>query len=101
MVIVVATIRLKPATRDAFLVEFHRIVPAVRNEAGCIEYGPTVDATTNIANQNVDADRVTIVEKWQSVASLEAHLVAPHMLEYRPKVADYVVSSELRILEEA
>ncbi|MEZ6063238.1 MAG: putative quinol monooxygenase [Planctomycetaceae bacterium] len=101
MVIVVATISLKPGTRDLFLTEFRRIVPEVLNEAGCIEYGPTIDAATDIPNQNVDADRVTIVEKWESVAALQAHLQAPHMLEYRPKVKDFVTASELRVLESA
>lgn len=101
MVIVIATISLKPGTRDSFLAEFHGIVPEVLNESGCIEYGPTVDTTTDISNQHVDENRVTIVEKWESVAALKAHLIAPHMLEYRPRVKDLVISSELRVLEPA
>ena len=101
MITVIATITLKPGTRERFLEEFHQIVPLVLQEEGCVEYGPTTDASTPIVNQHVDENRVTIVEKWTSVACLEAHLTAPHMIDYRPKVKDFVESSELRVLEAA
>ncbi|MEZ6124028.1 MAG: putative quinol monooxygenase [Planctomycetaceae bacterium] len=99
MIIVIATIQLHPGQREAFLTEFRRIVPQVLAEDGCIEYGPTIDVETDLPNQNRDADRVTIVEKWASVDHLKAHLVAPHMETYRPKVRTMVMSSELRVLE--
>ena len=101
MIIVIATITLKPGTRDSFLAEFNQIVPPVLQEEGCIEYGPTVDADTPIENQHTNENRVTIVEKWTSVECLTAHLQAPHMVEYRPKVKDFVESAELRVLESA
>lgn len=101
MITVIATVELAEGTRDAFLAEFHKIVPAVREEDGCIMYGPTVDAETDLDKQSRNANRVTIVEQWESLDKLKAHLVAPHMLEYRPKVADFVQSSELRVLEDA
>ena len=99
MVIVIATVQCQPGHRDDFLTEFRQIVPAVLAEEGCIEYGPTVDATTDLDNQSRDENRVTIVEKWESLEALKTHLVAPHMLEYRPKVKDFVQSAELRVLE--
>ncbi|MCP4783620.1 MAG: antibiotic biosynthesis monooxygenase [Fuerstiella sp.] len=101
MVTVIATVTCTSGHRNDFLAEFHKIVPAVRQEDGCLEYGPTVDAATDIGNQHVDENRVTIVEKWESLDALKAHLVAPHMQAYRPKVKDYVQSSELRVLETA
>ncbi len=101
MIIVIATVQCAPGHRDDFLREFHKVVPLVLEEEGCIEYGPTVDALTEIGKQNTDNDRVTIVEKWESLKMLNAHLVAPHMEAYRPKVKDYVASSELRVLESA
>jgi quinol monooxygenase YgiN len=101
MVIVVATVTCTSGHRHDFLAEFRRIVPEVLQEDGCIEYGPTIDTATDIGNQNTDGNRVTIVEKWESVDALKAHLVAPHMKAYRPKVKNFVESSELRILEAA
>lgn len=99
MITVIATVQCTAGNRDKFIAEFKALVPDVLNEVGCIEYGPTVDAATDIGKQHTDADRVTIVEKWESVDALKAHLEAPHMLAYRPKVKDFVASSELRILE--
>ena len=100
MIHVIATIDLNLGTRDAFLAEFHKIVAPVRAEAGCLDYGPTVDAESGIAAQgSVRADVVTVVERWESLAHLQAHLVAPHMVEYRPKVKDFVKSVTLQILK--
>lgn len=99
MISVIATVQCQPGHRADFLKEFNAIVPLVRAEVGCIEYGATVDAQTPLPNQNTDVDRVTIIEKWESVATLEAHLVAPHMNDYRPKVKDFVASAELRVLD--
>jgi quinol monooxygenase YgiN len=101
MLHVIAEIELHPGTRERFLAEFQRIVPLVQAEAGCLEYGPAVDAETDIPNQHRDPDRVTIIEKWDSLSRLKAHLSAPHMTEYRPKVRNYVRNSTLRVLETA
>ena len=101
MIIVIATITCRPGTRSNFLNEFNQIVPDVLREKGCIEYAPTIDATTGLDKQHLNEDRVTIVEKWDSVEDLKAHLAAPHMIAYRPKVKDFVMGSELRVLESA
>ena len=98
MIIVIATVTCRVGHRDDFLREFRLLVPEVLKEDGCIEYGPTIDATTDLDKQSVDANRVTIVEKWESVDALKAHLIAPHMEAYRPKVKDFVEASELRVL---
>jgi quinol monooxygenase YgiN len=99
MIHVIATVDLAPNTRDAFLSEFRKIIPDVRAAAGCIEYGPAVDAETDLPNQfRLGADRVVVIEKWDSVAALKAHSVAPHMQAYRSRVKDYVKGMELRVL---
>ena len=100
MIHVIATINLHPGTRDSFLNEFRQIVAPVRAEAGCIEYGPTVDVVSGLAVQgNPRPDVVTVVERWESLEHLQAHLIAPHMIAYRPKVKDFVCSVTLQILE--
>ena len=100
MIYVIATIDVKPGKRDAFLAEFHRNVPNVLAEKGCIEYGPNVDVKTEIKAQiPLRDDVVTIVEKWESLKALQAHLVAPHMAAYRERVKEIVVGSKLQILE--
>ena len=102
MIHVLATIEVKPGQRDAFLAEFHRIMPMVHAEAGCIEYGPTVDVASGIAVQGSLRENVAvIIEKWESLAALKAHMQAPHMAEYRVRVKDLVVGVQLQILEPA
>jgi len=61
-----------------------------------------VDLPTNLPAQGeAREDVVVIVEKWESVEALEAHLMAPHMLEYRKTSRDLVDSMSLQILQPA
>jgi quinol monooxygenase YgiN len=102
MIHVIATIEVKPGKRDALLAEFHRIVPLVHAEAGCIEYGPTVDFASGISVQGpLRENVVVIIEKWASLEALKAHTQAAHMAEYRVRVRDFVESVTLQILTPA
>lgn len=102
MIHVIATIEVKPGQRDALLAEFHRIVPLVRAEVGCLEYGPAVDVASGLAVQGPPRENIVIViEKWESLAALKAHTQAPHMADYRMRVKDLVVSVQLQALEPA
>jgi quinol monooxygenase YgiN len=99
---VIATIEVAPGTRDAFLTEFRKLIPDVKAEAGCLAYGPAIDAETDIPTQaRVGADKIVIVEQWESVAALKAHSVAPHMQAYRTRVKEFVKGMELRVLSPA
>jgi quinol monooxygenase YgiN len=102
MIHVIATIDLAPGKRDAFLTEFHRLLPQVRAESGCLEYGPAVDVSTKIPVQTpVRANTVTVIEKWADLPALEAHLNAPHVVQYRERVKDLIVGLKLQILQPA
>jgi quinol monooxygenase YgiN len=102
MICVIATIELFPGRRDDFLAEFRKIIPTVLDEEGCLEYGPMIDLPTSIGAQpDARENVVTVVEKWESVAALEAHLMAAHMLGYRKVVKEMVAGTVLRILEPA
>lgn len=102
MIYVVATIRTASGKRDALLEQFHRIVDLVRAEDGCLEYSPAIDLETDInAQPALRRDVVTVVEKWESLPHLQAHLNAPHMLEYRGNVKDIVTNVSIQVLEPA
>lgn len=99
MIHVIATINLAPGTRAAFLGEFGKLVPLVRAESGCLEYGAAIDEPTGLPVQAlVGEDTVIVVEKWESVDALKAHLKAPHMADYRVRVKEYVQSVSLKVL---
>lgn len=99
VICVLARIRLEPGTRERFLQIFSQVVPKVRAEQGCIEYGPLEAVPTNIPTQiREEAETVYVLEKWESLEALEKHLVAPHMVEYRREVRPMVKEVGLYIL---
>jgi quinol monooxygenase YgiN len=100
MIHVIATIEAQAGKRDVLLEEFRKLVPLVRAENGCLEYGPTVDVASGLAAQGSPRDNVvTIVEKWDDLDALKAHAAAPHMTAYRERVRGLVVSTKLQILQ--
>ena len=102
MIHVIATIELNPGVRDEFLKHFHDLVPLVLEEKGCVSYGPTIDVDANLDVQVGPRDNVvTVVEAWDSVEALQAHLVAPHMNDYREKVKDMVTDMKVQVLSPA
>jgi len=101
MISVIATISVKPGTREQFLAVFKANVPAVLEEDGCIEYFPAVDIDSGLPPQELDPNAVVILEKWESLTALRAHLASPHMAEYREKVKDIVQGVSLKVLTPA
>jgi quinol monooxygenase YgiN len=103
MIHVIATVEIAAGRRDDFLAAFHEIVPEVRAEEGCIEYGPAIDLAVAIGNPPATPrdDVVTVVEKWSSVDALLKHHVAPHMQRYGRVVKEIVKGVTIRVLEPA
>ncbi len=101
MIHVLAFIRVKSGSLDAFVEIFKANVPNVRAEDGCIEYIPAIDVPAGMPVQKLEPDVVTVIEKWQSVEALHAHLTAPHMLAYKEAVRNLILSVEVKILQEA
>jgi quinol monooxygenase YgiN len=101
MISVIASIRIKADRLSQFIEIVKANVPEVRKEKGCIEYTPAVDIDSGLPVQKFDKSVVTIVEKWESVEALRAHLKTPHMLAYREKVKDIVEELSIKVLKEA
>ena len=97
MIHVVAIITTKPGKRDAVLAEFRAIVPAVRAEEGCIEYGPTVDVAGS--DDEFGPDTFVVIEKWSGTDALAAHAKAPHMVDYGERTGAMVASRAIHVLE--
>ena len=98
MICVIAAIKAKTGQRNALLECIKDNLSNVHAETGCIEYQPMVDTESSLGAQQLDENVVTMVEKWETMANLNAHAVAPHMLEYREKVKDIVESVSLKVL---
>jgi len=101
MINVIASIHIKEGRVSEFVEIFKANIPNVLEEKGCLEYAATIDVPTGLPPQVLDENVVTIIEKWSSVADLQAHLITPHMLAYRKRVEDIVDKLSLKVLGEA
>ena len=101
MVHVIASIRVKDGSLEEYVRMFKENVPNVLAEEGCVEYAPCVDADTGWPAQAKDPTRMTVVEKWESMGSLQAHSVAPHMVEFRQRAGHLVRRVSLQVVTPA
>ena len=101
MINIIASVHVKACRRSEFIGIFKANMPKVLKERGCMAYVPTIDLPADLPPQELDADVVTIIEQWSSLEDLQAHLSAPHMLEYRQKVKDLVDKVSLKVLQAA
>ena len=100
MIHVVAKLTVDAARRDEFLNAFAELTPKVLAEEGCIAYGAAIDQPTSISVQELVGDAVVmVIEQWESVAALEAHLAAPHMTEFREATAAMSRGVSLQVLK--
>jgi len=102
MIYVIATVELNQGGKEKYLAELKRVMPLVHKEKGCLDYGPTVDVPAGIPIQGPPRDDVvTLIERWESVEALKAHLAQPHFLEYRERVKDVMKSVSIQVLTPA
>jgi quinol monooxygenase YgiN len=100
MIHVIATLELEEGKVNDYLQELGKVIPDVRAEAGCLEYGPTMELATDIPVQEpANANVVTIMEKWVDLPALMEHLNAKHMQTYRAATKPFVKSLRIRILK--
>lgn len=94
-----AVITVKPGTRADVLVAFNNNVPNVLNEDGCIEYSATID-TVNAGpfQTSFGNDTFVVVEKWQSLDHLKAHIATPHMVAYAATVKDWLADRVIHVM---
>ena len=101
MVHVIASIRVKQGALEEYLALFKQNVENVLAEEGCVEYCPCLDADTGWKTQALDAHRLTVVEKWESMDALQAHARAPHMAAFRNKAGHLVQGITLQVVADA
>lgn len=75
MIYVIATTRVKPEGRDAYIAGAKDCIAATRREEGCIAYENHVSIH--------DPNLFVVVERWASRENLNAHGRSPHMKTWR------------------
>ena len=99
MIHIVATVTVQESRRDDYLAIFTKYVPIVQAEDGCIRYEPFVDVESGLGRQKPVRDNVVIVlETWESLEKLHAHIAAPHMAELKEELGDIVTDLDLQIV---
>ena len=102
MIHVIATITLKPGLLDDFMAVLKNNAVTVRSEEGCVDYTLCVDVDSGLPPQGpVRENTVTILEAWESLDHLRAHLNTPHMQQFGKKTRDMRVSTHLQVVEAA
>ena len=99
MIHVVAAISLNRGVRTEYLRRLESFLPRIRAEEGCLSYRPCLDTDAALAIQEMDENRVVIIEEWKSIEALHAHFASAHMDEYREAVKDLVKRVDLRVLD--
>jgi quinol monooxygenase YgiN len=101
MINVIASIKIHAGRQQEFLEIFRALKPTVAAEDGCHTYFPAVDIDCGLPVQTLDPTVVTVIERWESLAALQAHLKAAHMTAFREKTAALVAEVSLRVLQDA
>lgn len=74
MIIVAASIKLKPGKKNAFIQGAQSVIAATRKEQGNIRY--------DLYASTEDENRLFYFEQWESRDALAAHQKAPHMVAW-------------------
>jgi len=104
MIHVIAIITTKPGKREEVLANIQEGLPRVHAERGCIEYALASDAEIDPRytaagspglNTALGPDALVVIEKWESLEALDAHIAAlpsaPSSVKNRDLIAGRVV----------
>lgn len=99
MIHVVATIDVVPGCRKKVFAEIIRIQPEVLEEDGCYLYSPLKDLKSDIPHQIAyREDTIVLLEAWESIEHLQAHLETTHLKDYQERVSEWVQDVRLQVL---
>jgi quinol monooxygenase YgiN len=80
---------IKDGRMEEFLSLCEKLRPLVLAEKGCHGYDYTREIASPLSMQEpTDSNRITLVERWDSLEALRAHGEAPHMKEIGSKMKD-------------
>lgn len=101
MIHVIASIYIEQGKLPEILKIYESFTPQVNNEDGCIMYSPTVDQPTEIITQVQDSAIITVIEQWENLEAFNAHLNAPHVIEFRKNIKGIVEKVSIKVLKDA
>jgi quinol monooxygenase YgiN len=100
MVYVVVTMKIAKGKMNEVLAACEWVRERVLKEKGCQGYEHTRDIPSPLGIQEpIDTDRITLVEKWETIEDLVAHGKAPHMAPFAERVKGLRESVTARVTE--
>lgn len=100
MVHVIVTMRIKEGRMQEFLAACKELRPLVLKEKGCLAYDYTRDTESPRGPlAPLEANRITLLERWESLEALKAHLATPHMKASGDRMKVMREGEELRFTE--
>jgi quinol monooxygenase YgiN len=102
MICVIAKIEVGVGKRDQLIELFRPLIPKVKAEQGNFGYEILVDTPSGLPGQSPVCNNVlTVVEHWESLEILKAHLKTDHMSEYFCECEKLDATMQLQILTPA
>ncbi len=100
MIHILVSMMVKEGCMKEFLALGEKLRREVLKEKGCHAYEYTREIASPLGIQEaVDSNRITLVERWDSLESLKAHMDAPHMKEFGPGMSELRTSVTARVGE--
>ena len=100
MIYVIVTSDIVPGSMEAFLDACRELRPQALAEAGCLGYEYTAEVQSTLgAQEPADANRVTLIETWESVEALSGHATQAHTQAFGKKVSQIRQKMTIRVTE--
>lgn len=97
---VLVTMTIKEGRMEEFLRICEELRPHVLREKGCQAYDYTREIPSPLgAQEPIDANRIILIERWESMEALRAHLETPHMKQAGPRMKDLRASVQVCMTE--
>ncbi len=90
MIIVIATLTIKPGALEALRPHAEACIAETRKEDGCMSYDLHASLT--------DPTKLVFVETWETREHLTAHSKQPHLAAWRDASAPHLVSRKIEII---
>jgi quinol monooxygenase YgiN len=90
MIYVIATLTIKPGSKEALEAPAAACIAETRKEKGCISY--------ELFASMHDPEKLVFVEQWESREALTAHSKQPHLQAWRDASAPHLVERRIEVV---
>lgn len=93
MIHLIATIHIKPGSKQSVIDAATPCIAATRNEPGCLRYDLNADVQ--------DENKLVFIEEWKTRDDLTKHFEQPHMAVWRAAAQDLILDRSIQVIHPA